>query len=581
MKSLDEIKPLIRKAALLNAIKHHGRAETGAVIGRVLAERPDLKNLAKELASACAQIVREINNLPESEQMRIVEEEWPELLLEERPEKRKRLPPLPNTDRYRLIVTRFAPNPDCVLHLGSTRAIVLCHEYARMYNGKFVLRLEDTDPRLKRPRLEFYDLIADDVLWLGCKWDEKVIQSDRMEIYYECAEKLLGMGGAYVCTCGLEDFRALVLASKACPDRELQPSEHLARWEKMLSGAYTEKEALVRLKTDLHHPNPAVRDWPALRIIDTEKFPHPRVGSKYRVWPLYNMACGVDDHMLGISHIIRGKEHLTNEVRQRFMYEQLEWKYPETLHYGRLKVIGAELSKSKIMRLVEEKLVAGFDDPRLATLSALRRRGITPEALREVVMEIGPRPVDASLSWENIYATNRKIIDGKANRFFFLKDPIRLTIDGVDRDYTSTPPLHPDYPDRGRRRLEVKSSNGKAVVLVASDDARALGNGNLIRLMELFNVSVSSVKEGEFQARFISESYEDARKRGAQLIQWLPSEGNIDVSLLMPTGASIKGIGESSLREASVDAMVQLVRIGFARIDRKSPDRVEVIYAHN
>jgi glutamyl-tRNA synthetase len=389
------------------------------------------------------------------------------------------------------------------------------------------------------------------------------------------------MGGAYVCTCELEDFRALALSSKACPDRELEPSEHLARWKKMLSGAYTEKQALVRVKTDLLHPNPAVRDWPALRIIDTEKYPHPRVGSKYRVWPLYNMACGVDDHMLGISHIIRGKEHLTNEVRQRFMYRSLGWRYPETLHYGRLKVIGAELSKSKIMKLVEEKTVAGFDDPRLATLSALRRRGISPEALREVVMEIGPRPVDASLSWENIYAINRKIIDDKANRFFFLKDPVQLSIDGVDRDYVSTPPLHPDYPDRGRRRLEVKSSNGKAAVLIASDDALALSNGKLIRLMELFNVSISLVEGGKLEARFISESYEDARKRGTHLIQWLPSEGNIDVGLLMPTGTSTEGIGESSLSGASVDAMVQLVRIGFARIDQTSKGKVQAIYAHN
>ena len=581
MKSIDEIRPLIRKAALLNAVKHEGRADTGAVIGRVLAERPDLKNMVKELASACAHTVREINALSKSDQRRIVDSEWPELLHEEKEEERKRLPPLPNADSYSLIVTRFAPNPDCVLHLGSTRAIVLCHEYAHTYHGKFILRLEDTDPRLKKPKLEFYELIAEDVLWLGCKWDEKVIQSDRLEIYYECAEKLLGMGGAYVCTCELEGFRALALSSKACPDRELEPSEHMARWEKMLSGAYTEKQALVRVKTDLHHPNPAVRDWPALRIIDTEKFPHPRVGSKYRVWPLYNMACGVDDHMLGISHIIRGKEHLTNEVRQRFMYQSLGWRYPETLHYGRLKVIGAELSKSKIMKLVEDREVTGFDDPRLATLSALRRRGIRPEALREVVMEIGPRPVDASLSWENIYAINRKMIDDKANRFFFLKDPVSLSIDGVERDYTSTPPLHPDHPDRGRRRLEVKSSNGKAVVLIASDDALALSNGKLIRLMELFNVCISSVERNRLEARFISESYEDARKRDAQLIQWLPSQGNIDVGLLMPTGANVEGIGESSLSEASADAMVQLVRIGFARIDHKSKDRVQAIYAHN
>ncbi|MCJ7504856.1 glutamate--tRNA ligase [Candidatus Bathyarchaeota archaeon] len=580
MKQDEELGPLIRKAALANAVKHDGKAEVGAVIGRVLAERPDLRRAVEELASLCTQTVKEINQLSVSDQRRAIEESWPELLRDEREAKEKRLPPLPNVEKYSQVVTRFAPNPDCVLHLGSTRAIILCHEYARMYNGKFILRLEDTDPRLKKPKLEFYDSIENDVLWLGCKWDQEVIQSDRLEAYYGCAKKLLEIGSAYVCTCELDTFRTLTLSSRPCPDRNLEPSKHLARWEKMLSGAYTEKEALVRVKTDLQHPNPAARDWPALRIIDTKRFPHPRVGSKYTVWPLYNLACGVDDHLLGISHIIRGKEHLTNEVRQRFMYTSLRWEYPETLHYGRLKVTDAELSKSKIVRLVQEKVVSGFDDPRLATLSALRRRGIKPETLREVVMEIGARPVDASLSWQNIYAINRKMIDDQANRFFFLRDPVRVVIYGVERTYVSTPPLHPDHPERGRRKLEVKPSDGEAVILIASNDAQTISEGKFIRLIELFNIQFTSANKDTIKAKFISESYEDARKTGAPLLQWLPLENNINAGLLMTNGEKVEGFGEIALSNVAVDEMVQLVRMGFGRMDNKSPERVEVVYAH-
>ena len=581
MSSIEEVTPLVRKAALLNAVKHGGRAEVGAVIGRVLAERPDLKPIVSELARLCARAVKEVNALPLSDQKKTIEENWPELLEEQKETEAKKLPPLPNVEKYARVTTRFAPNPDCVLHLGSTRAIILCHDYARMYNGKFVLRLEDTDPHLKRPKLEFYKAIEQDVLWLGCKWDEEVIQSDRMELYYEHAEKLLEKGSAYVCTCERDEFRALALASRPCPDRNLEASEHLTRWEKMLTGGYAEKEALVRLKTDLHHPNPAVRDWPALRIVDIERFPHPRVGSKYRVWPLYNMACGVDDHMLGISHIIRGKEHLTNEVRQRFMYESLGWSYPETLHYGRLRVIGTELSKSKIMRLVDEKLVSGFDDPRLATLSALRRRGIKPEALRALVMEIGPRPVDASLSWANIYALNRKIIDGTANRFFFLNDPVRMEIQGVNRTYVSTPPLHPDHPEKGKRHLEVKASDRKAIVLLSSGDAQAMSEGKLIRLMELFNVRIGSAKTNIVEAEFVGESYEDARKVNAPLLQWLPAEGNVDTDLLMTDGEVVRGAAEPALSNVNVGEVIQLVRIGFGRVDTKSQGRIGIVFAHN
>lgn len=580
MSSIDEIGSIIRRAALLNAVKHGGRAETGAVMGRILAERPDLRSVTKELAGLCNKTVKEINQLSLSDQRRILEETWPGTLTEAKQRERRMLPPLPNAEKYAHVVTRFSPNPDCVLHIGSTRAIILCHEYARMYDGRFVLRFEDTDPRLKRPKLEFYDLIEEDILWLGCKWDEKVIQSDRMHLYYEWAERLLETSGAYVCTCNREAFRALALASKPCPDRDLEPSEQLARWEKMLDGTYTEKEALVRVKTDLDHPNPAVRDWPALRIIDTEGTPHPRVGSKYRIWPLYNMACGVDDHLLGISHIIRGKEHLTNEVRQRFMYKNLGWTYPETLHYGRLKVIGAELSKSRILRLVQERAVSGFTDPRLATLSALRRRGIAPETLRLLIMEIGPRPVDATLSWENIYAINRKVIDDKADRFFFLEDPVQMTIGGVPKTYVSNPALHPDHPERGTRRLEVKPSGRKANLLISSSDARKLGEGRFIRLMELFNIDVLSVKGDLVEAKFRSDSYEDARKTGAPLLQWLPPTDNIDVSLTMTDGEVMQGLGEKALFHAGVGEVVQLVRVGFGRIDSRSSNRVEIFFAH-
>jgi glutamyl-tRNA synthetase len=180
----------------------------------------------------------------------------------------KRLPPLPNVEKYAQVVTRFSPNPDCVLHLGSARAIVLCYEYARMYKGRFLLRFEDTDPKLKRPVLELYDSVREDLAWLGCKPDEEFIQSDRISIYYDYAEKLLTNGNAYVCTCQPQEFKERTSAKKPCECRDLPLEDHLERWRSMLDGGYPEGEVVVRVKTDLNHPNPAVRDWPALRVID-------------------------------------------------------------------------------------------------------------------------------------------------------------------------------------------------------------------------------------------------------------------------------------------------------------------------
>ncbi|HKM60288.1 MAG TPA: glutamate--tRNA ligase family protein, partial [Candidatus Bathyarchaeia archaeon] len=175
----NDLKELVRKAALLNAVSHDGKAQAGALVGKILGERADLRSKVKELSGVINTVVGEVNGLTLAEQKAIVEKNWPETQKKEKAGE-KHLSPLPNADKYPLIVTRFSPNPDCVLHLGSARAILLSHEYARIYKGKFILRFEDTDPKVKRPSLVFYDSIRQDLMWLGCKVDEEYIQSDRL-----------------------------------------------------------------------------------------------------------------------------------------------------------------------------------------------------------------------------------------------------------------------------------------------------------------------------------------------------------------------------------------------------------------
>jgi glutamyl-tRNA synthetase len=574
-----EIREVIRKLALLNAVNYKGKAQAGAVIGKLLAEKPSLKAKVKEVGPVVADIIKKVNKLSLEAQRKIVEDNWPELLVKEKVEEEKRLPKLPNVERYECVVTRFSPNPDCAIHLGSARAIVLCSEYAKMYKGSFILRFEDTDPRLKRSVLIFYDMIREDLAWLDCKPDKEYIQSDRIPIYYEYAEKLLKDGKAYVCTCKSEAFRRKLLKQKPCPDRNLSPSEHLARWQKMLDGTYKEGEAVVRVKTDLNHPNPAVRDWPALRIIDPEKHPHPRVGSKYRAWPLYNLAAGVDDHLMGISHIIRGKEHLTNQVRQEFMYRHLGWKYPETIHYGRMKITGAFLSKSKILAGMREGKFKSWDDPRLATFAALRRRGIQPEAIKRMIVDVGPKTQDVTLSWDNLYAYNRKLIDTDANRYFFVRDPVRLTVKDAPRDFTARIPLHPDHLERGYREIEAKSENGQISLNVSSGDSRLFKKDSVVRLMELFNVKVTKASKKNVKAVYQSQSYEDARRLNAPLIHWLPADVGVSCEVIMPDASSAKGIAEEECEKLRQHTIVQFERFGFVRVDSLGEVLV-AYYAH-
>lgn len=568
----SELKEDIRKTALLNAIKHEGKAQTGSVIGKILGEKPDLRSKIKEISTLVNKIVKEVNTLSFDEQKSIVEENWPEALVKEKVEKEKRLPPLPNVDKYRQVVTRFSPNPDCVLHLGSARAIILCYEYAHMYKGKFVLRFEDTDPKIKRPLLEFYDRIREDLAWLGCKPNEEYIQSDRIPIYYEYAEKLLKAGNAYVCTCQPEIFREKALASKSCDCRSLPIEEHLARWRRMQQGGYSEGEAVLRVKTDLNHPNPAVRDWPAARVIDAEKYPHPRVGGKYHVWPLYNLACGIDDHLLGVTHIIRGKEHLTNQVRQEYMYKHLGWKYPEAIHYGRLKITGAYLSKSKIVQGIREGMFKDWDDPRLATFAALRRRGITPEAIKKMMFDIGPKTQDLVLSWENLYAYNRKILDPAANRYFFVQNPIELTVRKIPEEYMVRLNLHPEYPERGFREYTIKPEGNEhaAAFWVSKKDIDTTKTGSMIRLMELFNVKIEKVSSYSAEASFVSNAYEEAKKGKAPLIHWIPVGEDMPCQVVMPDAAMSEGIAEKTCKQLKQNTVIQFERFGFVRIDKNN-----------
>ena len=572
-------KELIRKLALLNAINYSGKAQFQSVLGKLLTEKPDLKAKVREIAPEVTEIVEAVNKLSLEEQEREVKAKWPEALVKEKVEVEKRLPPLPNVEKYKQVVTRFSPNPDCVLHLGSARAIILCYEYAKMYNGLFYLRFEDTDPRLKRTQLLFYDLIREDLEWLGCKWDAEFIQSDRLPIYYKYAEKLLADGNAYVCTCKPSDFRKTVHAKQACPCRDLPTKEQLSRWMKMLNGTYGEGEAVVRVKTDLKHPNPAVRDWPALRIIDTERYPHPRVGSKYRVWPLYNLACGIDDHLLGITHIIRGKEHLTNQKRQEYMYRHLGWEYPEAIHYGRMKITGATLSKSKIVQGVREGNFTGWDDPRLATFIALRKRGITPEAIRRLIIDVGPKPVDVTLSWENLYAYNRKIIDSAANRYFFVQDPRRIAVKNVSHAVTAKVPLHPDKPEKGFRQFQVKPENKEAFLWISSHDVNIAKNKKIVRLMGLFNVRIENVAKRVVEAVYHSASHEQARKLGAPLIHWVPVDTGLPCEVVMSNASIARGIAEDGCRELKADDTVQFERFGFVKVESVNW-KLKAYYAH-
>ncbi|MBP1448559.1 MAG: glutamate--tRNA ligase, partial [Thermoproteus sp.] len=452
------------------------------------------------------------------EQRALLASRWPELLEEKKREEKRpdieSLQPLPGVEEGRGVVVRFAPNPDFVLHLGSARPAILNYAYKLKYGGKFILRFEDTDPKIKRPlvteEVNAYGAIREDLKWLGIKWDEEYIQSSRIEIYYNYAKKLIEIGKAYVDLCRPEEWRGLRNAGRACPHREQSVEDNLELWDRMLAGEFGEGEAVLRIKTDLSHPDPSVRDWVAFRVIDVERSPHPLTGSKYKVWPTYNFAVSIDDHLMGVTHVLRAQEHSVNTVKQSYIFRHLGWKQPTTIHFGRLKIEGGSLSKSKL-----KALKIRHDDVSLPTLAGLRNRGILAEAIWELILSVGIKPSDSTVSLSNLFAINRKILDSRANRYMFVVEPVKLYIEL--EEMVQVPLLiHPSFPERGKRIY--KLGPGKIAVYISKRD---LANKSF-RLMEFVNVEVQAQSGDGYSAKVIGRSIDEARRMRLPIVQWTP-----------------------------------------------------------
>lgn len=549
---------IIRKYALQNALQFSGKATVGAVLGRVMAENPSLRPKAKEVSTQAKSVIDEINKMTVEQQKNALEEMAPELLVKEAKQRETGLPDLKGvTGEVRM---RLAPNPSGPLHLGHSRMAVLNDEYVKRYGGICFNRFEDTDPARVDPA--GYDTIPEDLAWLGVKVDKTIIQSERFEIYYDIAKKLLEMDKAYVCTCEPAHLRELKNKKKACPHREQPLQEQMSRWDKLFDGTYKPEEAVLVVKTDLSHPNPAIRDFVGLRIDDT---PHPRTGTKYRVYPLMNLAVAVDDHMLDLTHVLRGKDHLNNTFRQEYIYDYLGWTKPIYIHYGRVSIEEAQLKKSVTAKGIKEGAYSGWDDPRLGTLRALRRRGIRPEAIRRYWVETGIKEVDIEFSWKTLYSFNRELIDDSADRYFFVSDPVKIQIEGSP-DLTSRAPLHPEHPERGARQLGLGRD---PEIFVSRDDLAS--RPHKLRLKDLCNVDL----DGE-RARYAGNDL-SILKEGVQIVHWVPAD-SVEAEVLMTDGTIKTGLAERGIQDA-LGKVVQLERFAYAKVEQVSP-KVRCIFTH-
>lgn len=546
--------------ALQNAVKHKSVPKAGAILGSVMGAHPELRPQAKEINAMLPEILAEVEAMSVEEREAKLTALSPEMIekMHEKKERVHELPELPEAGSG--VVMRFAPNPSGPLHLGHARASVLNDYYVKKYGGKFYYRVEDTDPKRVDP--EAYDMVMEDLKWLGIGITDVVYQSDRFQIYYDLARELIKLGGAYMCTCDNDEFREKKLKKQPCPCRDLSVEENLRRFDDMLAGKYQEGEITMRVKTDIAHPDPAVRDFAAMRVLTSVK--HPRRPEIF-VYPLMNFSVAVDDHLLGMTHVIRGKDHIANTRRQEYIYRYFGWKMPHFYHYGRMSIAGLELSTSGMRKGINEGLYTGWDDIHLGTLRALARRGIQPEAVRAAVVDIGMGDTDISFSWENLFAQNKAIIDAEADRYFFVPDAVPVTVANAPA-MEAHAPIYPNHPERGERVLSFTGS----VLLPRSE----IETGRMLRLKDLFNIRIT----GEGSAEYAGDSLAEARAAKAPIVQWLPTDAGVPCSLLTPEGTS-EGYCEVAVLNYD-QKIVQFERVGFARIDSVEDGHVTAYFTH-
>ncbi len=559
---MQELETAARKFALQNALEYGGKASPGAVIGRIMNELPGFKSRAREVSEAARAAIAQVNGMDVEAQKAELEKLAPELLVKRKKEELVReLPPLENADGG--VIMRLAPNPSGPLHIGHTRMAILNDEYVKRYGGKLIVRMEDTNPPTVYP--DGYRMICEDLDWLGVKYHEVVNQSSRFEIYYEHAERILALGKGYMCSCPEEEWRKLKDGSQECPHRNTAPDINVGLWRRMLAGEFQAHEISMVVKTDLKHPNPAVRDFVAMRMVDE---PHPLTGTKYRVYPLYNFSVAVDDHLMGMTHVLRGKDHLNNTLRQVYVYEHMGWKQPVFLHYGWVSIEDTVLSTRQIKAAIAEGEYSGWDDCRLGTVAALARRGFHPGAIRQYWKDVGTKGVDIQFSWDNLYAMNRELIDPDAVRLFFVPEPVGMRI-SASETLRSKAPLHPERPELGTRDCAIDKDS---MVFVPGDDLEGLADGAVLRLKDLGNFEVS----GE-SLRHIGNDLA-VLKTGAKIVQWAGPD-SVPASVMKPDGTSVPGRAEKAAL-AHLGKAVQFERFGFAKLDSLNNGNLIAFFLH-
>ncbi len=561
----SEVIGAIRKYALKNAVDY-GKAHEGAVLNKVISLYPEHKSDIKLLAREVAKIVAEVNSLEKG----AMQSEYSKYASEFESEQRIKLEKTakPNMELEGAaaggFVTRYPPAPNGYMHIGHAKAVFLESKFAEKYSGKLFLYFDDTNP--EKDKQEFVDKFHDVLKWLRIKFDEEYYASDYMDKIYDCARVLLLNGDAYACKCTAEKIKEDRFNKRECEHRYADPSSNAKEFGEMLNGRYGENEIIIRFKGDMSADNTALRDPTLLRVKDAA---HYRQGKKYRVWPTYDLNTPIMDSIHGVTDVLRSKEFELRDDLGKIILEKLNLRVPRIHSFSRLVIKDNITHKRELNALIKEGNIKGFDDPRLVTIVALRKRGITPDAIRNFVLKLGMTKTDGIVSIDALLAENKKIIDPASKHLFFVSDPVKVTVKGADPADVKIR-LHPSK-DFGFREYSVSDT-----FFIAKDDAQSMNEEETIRLKDLMDIKIASKKSEAIT------SYKSEGSSRNKVIQWVPAANYTECTVLIPENPvddkgqfnhdslkTVKGYAEDYVNKLNEHEIIQFERFGYCILDKK------------
>ena len=479
---------------------------------------------------------------------------------------------------YTRVQTRFPPEPNGYLHIGHAKAICIDFATAMKYNGTCNLRLDDTNPT--KEDTEYVDAIKEDIEWLGFKWDKILYASDYFDAIYDCAVKLIKMGKAFVDDLSADEIReyrgTLTEPGKDSPYKNRSIEENLDLFERMTKGEFENGEKVLRAKIDMSSPNLNMRDPVIYRILHAE---HHRTGNRWCVYPMYDFAHPISDTVEGVTHSLCSLEFEDHRPLYDWVLKELGFEQPSRqIEFARMNLNYTLTSKRKCLKLVNDKIVSGWDDPRMGTLCGMRRRGYTADAIKDFCERIGIAKANSVIDFSLLEHCVREDLNKKAPRAMAVLRPIKLVIDNYPEDKIEQieVEINPENTEAGKRTVEFSK-----VLYIEEDDFMEdapkkyfrLKPGQEVRLKSAYYVTATScVKDENGKVTEVHCTYDPETKGGDSpdgrkvkgTIHWVSATNAVDATIRLydrlfnvenPSDESKVGSFTENLNPSSVEVL--------------------------